>query len=174
MGIPISLGILYMAAAERAGLQMFGVNTPGHFVIGCADEQQTWYVDPFSGGDVLDRETCRRRIEETVGQRGLVCDQHFRPATSLEIAVRVLGNLKTAYAKREDWPAVLCVQKRLAALLPQAPDEKRDLGLVYLRIGEPAQALAVLEPYLCACPREQAEALRPSIQAARRMIAERN
>jgi regulator of sirC expression with transglutaminase-like and TPR domain len=173
-GIPISLGILYMAVAARAGVKMFGINTPGHFVVGCACAQRCWYVDPFTGGDVLDQDACRRRVEQMVGKTNVVRADHFHPATPLEIAARVLRNLKAAYAMQEQWPEVLCVQRRLTALLPQVADERRDLGLVYLRLGEPARALSELEPYLASCPREQAEALRPSIQAARRMAAERN
>jgi regulator of sirC expression with transglutaminase-like and TPR domain len=173
-GIPISLGILYMAVAARTGLKMFGVNTPGHFVIGCSCAGSAWYVDPFTCGDVLNQDDCRRRIEQMVGKSGVVWQQHFRPATSLEIAARVLRNLKAAYAMQEQWPEVLRVQRRLAALLPQVADERRDLGLVYLRLGEPVRALSMLEPYLIDCPSEEAESLRPSIQAARRMAAERN
>jgi regulator of sirC expression with transglutaminase-like and TPR domain len=173
-GIPISLGILYMAVAARAGLKMFGVNTPGHFVVGCSREGQSWYVDPFTCGEVLDRATCKCRIEQAVGKRDLVSDEHFVPATPLEIVARVLRNLKAAYAMADQWPQVLRVQERLVTLLPQVPDERRDLGLVYLRLGDGGRALSVLEPFARACPAEQAAALKPSIQAARRIVAERN
>lgn len=173
-GIPISLGILYMAVAARSGLKTFGVNTPGHFVVGCSYADRVWYVDPFSGGDVLDRRACACRIEQMVGRQGVVCDEHFHPAEPLEIAARVLRNLKAAYAMRDRWQDVLTVQRRLVTLLPCVADERRDLGLVHLRLGQPAKALALLEPYLATCPSEQAEALRPSVVAARRMAAERN
>jgi regulator of sirC expression with transglutaminase-like and TPR domain len=173
-GIPISLGILYMAVAARAGVKMFGVNTPGHFVIGCARGSDLWYVDPFSGGDVLDRAACRCRIEQAVGKPGAVCDAHFAAATPLEIAARVLRNLKAAYAMQDQWPAVLRVQRRLVALLPEVQDERRDLGLVYLRVGQPGRALAMLEPLAGKCSQDNNQALHMSIQAARRMVAERN
>lgn len=173
-GIPISLGILYMAVAARAGLRMFGVNTPGHFVIGCCNGGKPLFVDPFTDGQVLDECGCRRRIEEGLGQVGALAEFEMRAAANLDIAARVLRNLKAAYAMRECWPSVLRVQQRLAALLPQIPQERRDLGLVYLRLGEPTKALPVLEQYLHVCGSRQAEALAPSLQAARRMIAERN
>ncbi|HTM56520.1 MAG TPA: transglutaminase-like domain-containing protein [Pirellulales bacterium] len=173
-GIPISLGILYMAVAARVGLRMFGVNAPSHFVIGCACGSSALFVDPFNGGDILDRETCKARIEEICGEHGDVTATCLRPAASRDIAARVLRNLKAAYAMRDCWPAVLRVQERLTALLPQIPQERRDLGLVYLRLGKPLKALAVLEPYVQSCGSQQAEALAPSLQAARRMVAELN
>lgn len=174
-GIPISLGIVYMSVACRAGLKTFGVNAPGHFVVGCCcGGNQALFVDPFNNGDVLDLPACRERIEATAGQKGVAANEHFRPAAAGDIAARVLRNLKAAYAMQEQWPRVLEVQKRLATLLPQVPQERRDLGLIYLRLGQPARALDVLEPYLRICGCEQAAALQPSILAARRMLAEAN
>ncbi len=173
-GIPISLGILYMAVAGRAGLKMFGVNTPGHFVIGCCTGSEPVFVDPFHGGEVLDREACRCRIEEMLGKRDVLEPQHFRAAAPLDIAARVLQNLKVVHAMHNAWPQLLRVQERLAALLPQIPQERRDLGLVYLRMGQPSKALPMLEQYLKVCGSDQAAALAPSLQAARRMLAESN
>lgn len=174
-GIPISLGILYMAVAARSGLRMFGVNTPGHFVIGaCCGDGQAMYVDPFNHGDVLELDECKCRIEQAVGRKETLSLEHFRAAAPLDIAARVLQNLKAVHAMQERWPQLLCVQQRLAALLPQIPQERRDLGLVYLRLGQPNKALPVLEQYLRVCGSEQAAALQPSLQAARRMLAESN
>ncbi|MEX0678127.1 MAG: transglutaminase-like domain-containing protein [Pirellulales bacterium] len=146
MGIPISLGILYMAVAGRAGLKMFGVNTPGHFVVGCCSGGEPVFVDPFHGGDVLDQHACQRRIERMVGQKDVVRREHFRAAAPVDIAARVLHNLKAAHACEQRWPQVLRVQERLAALLPQIPQERRDLGLVYLRLGQPSKALGCWNP----------------------------
>ena len=173
-GLPITLGIVYIAVASRASVPMFGVNTPGHFVVAARDKDQTWYVDAFSFGGVLDQQACARQVERMTGDQGVVCDSHFCRASAMQIGARVLRNLKVAYAMLDRWPDVLVVQQRLTALLPDAKEEQRDLGLAYLRAGEPARALGVLEPYLSACPRDQAEALAPSLQAARRMMAERN
>ncbi len=173
-GIPISLGILYMAVAARSGLRVFGVNTPGHFVVGCCDGEQTLFVDPFNGGDVLDQRACLCRIRQMVGQGACLSETDFRAAAPADIAARVLRNLKAAYAMEDRWPLLLGVQQRLAQLLPQVPQERRDLGLVYLRLGQPGKALPLLEEYRRTCGMAQASALEPSLQAARRMIAESN
>src|SRR5471030_107326 len=97
-GIPISLGILYMAVAARTGLKMFGVNTPGHFMVGCCSAGEPLFVDPFTNGDVLDRAACKGRIEATLNHKGAVADEHFRAAAPIDIAARVLRNLKAAHA----------------------------------------------------------------------------
>jgi regulator of sirC expression with transglutaminase-like and TPR domain len=173
LGIPISLAIVYQAVAARAGVRLFGVGTPGHFLLGSADSQPTLYVDPFSG-DVLDREACRLRIETLLGESGVIADEHFRPAAPLEIGLRVLRNLKAAYVMENQWLAVLPVQQRLAMLSPDKLDERRDLGLIYLRTGQAPRALRLLEEYSRLCDPSQAEELRPYLHKARRMMAELN
>lgn len=173
-GIPISLGIVYTAVAARAGVSTFGVTAPGHFVVGARESGESWFVDPFHEGLVLDREACRRRIEDVLGEQGVLGDEHFRPASALEIGARVLRNLKAAYVMENQWISALPVQQRLALLLPDAPDERRDLGLMYLRTGNSTRALALLEKYLARCSDEQAQAVQPYLRAARRMAAELN
>lgn len=171
LGIPISLAIVYQAVAARAGIRLFGIGTPGHFLLG-AEGPAALYVDPFNG-DVLDRQACRQRIESLLGESGVIVDAHFRPATPLEIGQRVLRNLKAAYVMQNQWLAVLPVQERLT-LLADKPDERRDLGLIYLRIGQAPRAIRLLEEYLRNCEPAQAEELRPYLQKARRMMAELN
>ncbi len=173
-GIPISLGILYMAVASRTGLKMFGVNAPGHFVVGCAGGGEPCFVDPFTNGDVLDRASCKSRLDRMLNKPGVIGDDDLCAAAPRDIAARVLRNLKTSHAMHNRWPAALRVQQRLAALLPQIAEEQRDLGLVHLRVGQPGKALAVLNEYANICDAQQAAAVQPSIRTAHRMIAELN
>lgn len=174
LGIPITLGLVYMEVCRQAGLEVFGVPTPGHFVLGCVAEDQTLYIDPFNDGDVLPQSACRHRIERMTGQTGVLRDEHFRPASPHEIVVRVLRNLKGAYARDDRWREVLPVQKRLIALVPDDVDEMRDLGLVYLRLGTPRDAWAWLSRYREQCDEAAAAQIEPYLQAARRLLAELN
>ncbi len=68
LGIPISLGVVYMAVAARVDLQVDGVCAPGHFVLTCSDDDERWFIDPFSAGEVLSLESCRRRVESRLGE----------------------------------------------------------------------------------------------------------
>jgi regulator of sirC expression with transglutaminase-like and TPR domain len=173
-GLPISLSIIYMAVAARAGLRLYGVNVPGHFVVGCPTARRPIFVDAFSGGELMNQEACKRRIERMLGKPGALSSEHFRPAAPRDIAVRVLRNLKSALARKEDWPAVLAVQLRLTSLEPHSAEERRDLGLLLLRSGQPHQALALLEPSLASADCQQVAALKGAIRAARKMAAEMN
>ncbi len=63
---------------------------------------------------------------------------------------------------RDAWREALPVQLRLVALLPELPDERRDLGLIYLRNGDPYPATSLLEEYVTAAGKDDAEACFPS------------
>jgi regulator of sirC expression with transglutaminase-like and TPR domain len=173
-GIPITMCIVYRAVAEAAGVPMYGVGTPGHFVLGCGDKGRRLYVDAFCSGVVLDWQQCRDEIETRLGQRGTLTKQDFRAATSAEIAARVLRNLKAVYASENEWAAALPVQRRLALLLPDVASEGRDLGLILLRLGDPKGAARQFDGYLKVCSDEEGETMQPFVRNARRMIAEMN
>lgn len=59
-GLPISLSIVYLLVAARAGLELEPVGLPGHFLVGCFSDGLPFFIDAFEGGvfrgsaDVLD------------------------------------------------------------------------------------------------------------------------
>src|SRR5438445_5407760 len=59
-GIPISLALVYIEIARRAGLHVEGVNAPGHFLLRCRARRGLPYddliIDAFHGGALLSRE----------------------------------------------------------------------------------------------------------------------
>jgi regulator of sirC expression with transglutaminase-like and TPR domain len=65
-GIPITLALIYMEVARRAGLPVEGVNFPGHFLLRCPARRGLPYaedliIDAFHGGALLSRELLQRR-----------------------------------------------------------------------------------------------------------------
>lgn len=178
-GIPISLAIVYAAVAERAGVATFGVGAPGHFVLTAAEPnvagaQESWFIDPFTEGRVLTLDECIDLVTERNGGQYRITAEHLRPASPWEIGLRVLRNLKACHAMRDEWRLALPVQQRLLVLLPNLEVERRDLGLVYLRNGEPRRALEYLEPYIRECANEERLELESFVKAARRLAAELN
>ncbi len=171
-GIPLTLALVFQAVALRLGVDVYGVCTPGHFMLGCKLQGRCWYIDAFNYGELLTQEQCRRRVEQMSGpqqwQKG-----HFRRASPRQMIVRLLRNLKNAWVMQDSWANALCVQKRLMLLCPQEACEYRDMGLILLRNGQPHRALRYLLPYQQAHP-DEAELLRPFVRAAQRLAAEQN
>jgi regulator of sirC expression with transglutaminase-like and TPR domain len=105
-GLPITLVLLYKCVAESVGLKVHGVNSPGHFLaaVECREPGSTtapakWmYVDPFYGGELLDREDVCRRVAETTGVVAADSSPWLKPATHRQWLSRMLNNLQAVFA----------------------------------------------------------------------------
>src|SRR5690606_11848816 len=53
-GIPITLSIVLVEVGRRVGVELAGVGTPAHFMVGTTDGDRRW-VDAFAGGRILGR-----------------------------------------------------------------------------------------------------------------------
>lgn len=107
-GLPITLVLVYKCVAERIGLDVRGINSPGHFVAavrsgqpeGTTAAQSAWmYVDPFYGGQVLYRDDVCRRIAETTGRELFDPSLWLEPATHQQWLSRMLNNLQATFAQ---------------------------------------------------------------------------
>ncbi len=171
-GIPITLSIVYMAVAARAGVRIEGVGFPGHFLVRYADGERRVLIDPFHAGAVLLPEDCRRRLKETFGRPMPLEERHFQTASPRQILVRVLGNLKHIYWKRRDHARTLRVIDRMLALKPGDPQSIRDRGVVHLRLAHLGSAASDLETYVLLSPgADDAEKVRRQIRSIRRLTA---
>src|SRR5437667_1819167 len=68
-GIPITLALLYMEVARRAGLHVVGVNFPGHFLVRCPAPRgmphaRDLIIDAYHGGALLSEEDLLRRYAQ--------------------------------------------------------------------------------------------------------------
>jgi regulator of sirC expression with transglutaminase-like and TPR domain len=149
LGIPITLSIVYIEVARRAGLAVEGVGFPGHFLVRCDVGQRPVFIDPFHGGEVLPADDCLARLRG----RGLEVDpRHLEPVGPRAILSRLLHNLKRIYVEASDDVRALWVVDRLLLLSPDDAAERRDHGLVCARLGNVAAARRDLEAYLAAAP----------------------
>lgn len=192
-GIPITLAVVYMHAGRRAGLWLEGVNFPGHYLVRCkgllgdAAPTEDILLDPFHEGVVLTERDCRRLLEKHAGDRVLFDRALLAPAFKLETLVRMLLNLKRAFATRRSFRQAREVLSLLLALDPGSLTELRDRGLISYQLGHFNAALADLERYLSMTARrrhsdtddeedvgEEFEALWEHVKNLRRRIASLN
>lgn len=147
-GIPITLSVVYMDVARRAGLQLEGVNFPGHFLVRHPGEPgRDLIIDPFHAGAVLSVQDCRRLLDRSNG------DVTFSPAlltsaTPARIATRMLTNLKRLYLGMRSFPQARAATDLLVALNPASADNIRDRGLLAYQLNDFAPALRDLEASL--------------------------
>jgi regulator of sirC expression with transglutaminase-like and TPR domain len=152
-GIPITLALLFIEIAQQIGLDARPVSFPGHFLIKLKMPQGEVIIDPFTGQS-LSREALDERLAPYRRRQGLVGEFEaplglfLQAASARDVLARLLRNLQEVHRSAEDWPRLLAVQQRLVVLLPQAWEERRDLGLVWAEVGERDAAAAELQAYL--------------------------
>jgi regulator of sirC expression with transglutaminase-like and TPR domain len=166
-GIPITLSIVLVEVARRAGIPLRGVSFPGHFLVKL-EGPELRVLDPFHGR-VLGLSDCRARLHAALGvDAELRPELHLRAASPREILVRMLTNLKHLYLRARDFGRTLACCERILLLQPDAPLELRDRGLVYERLECFAAAASDLERFLHSAPEdESAPAIRDRLRALR-------
>ena len=153
-GIPITLGLVYMEVARRAGIHVEGVNFPGHFLMRYPPHRnegtttKDLILDPFHRGARLSERDCRRLFERHVGDEALFDPELLAPATKPQMLTRMLLNLKRIYVRLHSFPQARNVTELLLAVDPPAVTELRDRGLLAYHMNDFSAALRDLQQYL--------------------------
>jgi regulator of sirC expression with transglutaminase-like and TPR domain len=119
-GIPITLALVMVEIARRAGLTAHGIGFPGHFLVRFDDERRgETFVDPFEG-HVLDEEALAQLAARHTGRATLPDARALEPATKANTLIRILNNLRGIYAAREDSARLRGILERLEVLAPSS------------------------------------------------------
>jgi regulator of sirC expression with transglutaminase-like and TPR domain len=117
-GLPILLSVLYLATAQRAGIELCGVGLPGHYIVGDLRSKPAVLIDPFAGGEPVVAQSPR----------------DVRAWGAHETALRILNNLVAAYGRRADLGrAIHAAELRLALPLGDARMQALRIELGALR-----------------------------------------
>ncbi len=152
-GIPITLALVYIEVARRAGVLVEGVNFPGHFLVRHRGTPGTRYsrdllIDAHHRGALLSEQMCRELLARQAGD-GAVWDPHLLArAGKPQIVARMLLNLKRAYVRLYSFQQARDITELLLAIDPSAVTELRDRGLLAYHLSDFASALRDLESYL--------------------------
>src|SRR5687767_8819064 len=130
--------------ARRAGIQIDGVNFPGHFLM----RFTPLILDPFHRGARLSENDCRRLLQRHVGDEAAFDPGLLTPATKPQMLTRMLLNLKRIYVRLHSFPQARDVTELLLAVDPPALAELRDRGLLAYHMNDFAAALRDLQQYL--------------------------
>jgi regulator of sirC expression with transglutaminase-like and TPR domain len=167
-GIPITLALVYTEVGRRLGLELHGVGFPGHFLVKVESRPEI-IVDPFFG-TVLTESQCHQRLQEVRGKEAAFDRRYLRAATSREILVRMLNNLKHIHLDAKELEQALSCCERILLLTPDNAFELRDRGLLYRQLDCYGAAGADLERFLPLAPdNEHADTSRQSLVGIRRL-----
>jgi regulator of sirC expression with transglutaminase-like and TPR domain len=175
VGIPLTLSILLMEVASRAGFEVKGIGLPGHYVSRLTYGGRALLVDAFHGGHVITPEDCRELVIRATGRPSLYRAELLEGASARTTLCRLLLNLKRIYLAREDYPRALAAVERLLLVAPDDPRELRDRGFLQAYLGRPVAAVADLEAYLSLAPSApDADTVRGRLAWLRRRMSEIN
>ncbi len=109
-GNPITLSVVYSVLSQRLGLPVYGVNLPKNFILAYLDDELIgnnpaddpasvlFYINPINKGAVLGR----REIDAFLAQYNIKKESsYFLPCSNVDVVVRLLSNLVSAYDAME-------------------------------------------------------------------------
>lgn len=112
MGNPLSMGILYIAIAQKLNIPVFGVNLPGHFVLAYMDDfndirlpneysesDVLFYINPVNKGAIFTRNEINHFI---VQMKITVEPKFFLPCTNQVVIKRMISELIISFEKENN------------------------------------------------------------------------
>ena len=175
VGIPISLCVVYLEVARRAGIPASGVSLPGHFLIQIRRGNARQILDPFHAGRGVTTPQLTALLRERYGPEARLHPEHLDPVSPRLILVRMLNNLKGIFARRQDHARTLRAVEMILDLLPDPPAERRDRGLLLMQLERDVEALAELEWYLARIPPpDDVVSIRAAVEELRLRLARWN
>jgi len=169
-GIPITLAVLYLELARAIGLDAHGIAFPGHYLLGVNAGNSVIVLDPFDGGNELSHDQLHDMLQQITHTPAsdIELEKNLLPAKNADTLVRMLRNLKQIYIEAQKVePALACIEMILS-VIPDAPDELRDRGMIYQHIEYTQGAISDLTRYLKLVPESEErgviEALIDSLQ----------
>ena len=141
LGIPISLSLVYWAVGERLGLALGGGELAASFhaaIRGRRPDLVCRSVSRAARSTIvrIANGSSRKFVQQPV----VLTDSLAAPCAIRVVVARMLRNLKAIYGTRQDIGSLLPVQRRLAALIQDDPNELRDLGLLYAQTNRPGRS----------------------------------
>ena len=168
-GIPITLSILYIELGNAIGLNLQGVNIPGHFLVMVAGDKNRTVLNAFNNGEAVSDEDLRGFIAAAQGGAAGAAanlDELIQPASHRDILARLIRNLKKIYFDEDDFELAIETINLLLLINPDSAEEYRDRGLIYQQLEAFRASLADLTHYLELAPNAS------DAQLVRNMIGE--
>ncbi len=156
LGIPITLSVLYMEVARKAGHRFRGIGMPSHFLLAAGQGASEIYVDPFNRGGLLSKKECvamALRGKEMPGESFAVLGRRLLPVLDRKATLRRMqNNLKQTYLQSRDYARALRACERAMVLEPEDWRNLSDLARVLTELGRFSEAADSLTAFIERAP----------------------
>nr|WP_281253453.1 transglutaminase-like domain-containing protein [Thalassospira mesophila] len=147
-GLPVALALLYLHACARCGLDMTGIDFPGHFLLRLEAHGERVLIDPFHNGIVLGAAELRELLKAFQGLDAELQPEHYREATERTILLRLQNNIKVRALRSGDLAYATTILERCLIIAPDEPGLWHQTGTLHARLNNDQQALAAFEQFL--------------------------
>ena len=138
-GLPVALGIIWLHVAECLGIDLTGLNFPGHFVLRLRTEtggpQGAVIVDPFNGGRVLTSADLLSMIRQVEGPEARLSPDAYAEVSSRDILLRLENNILMRAVRANDFARARDVVTRMIWIAPQRAGLFFELGRLEVHDG---------------------------------------
>ncbi len=117
-GLPVTLSILYVALARRAGWTAVPLNVPGHVLVRLGREPLSVIIDPFDCGRILDAPALDMLLTRILGRHARIEPGHLAPLSNRSVLVRLLTNQATRASRSGDTGRALILYERMTSIAP--------------------------------------------------------
>jgi regulator of sirC expression with transglutaminase-like and TPR domain len=147
-GLPVSLTILYVAAARRAGWCLAPLNMPGHVLARVNATTNPVLIDPFSSGQVVHSEQLAREYGGMLGPTPVPAVDQLAPMANRQVLVRLLMNQGSRADAAGDRARALTLYERMTIIAPTHSQAWWEFARLQLHGGDVVGARASLAAIL--------------------------
>lgn len=166
-GDPVSLSIVFCELAKQCGLQASGVNFPGCFLIRLeSSPDSAIFIDPLTRR-ICSFQQLQVHYQSLFEQENIsdMPEEALNPASSAEVVIKLLQELKTAFLYEDNLAQALEVIELLIFLCPEDPYERRDRGFLLQQLECTQMAKLDYQYFIHHCPTDpDAQFLKTQIQ----------
>ncbi len=167
-GLPVALGILYLAAARQLPVRVAGLAFPGHFLMRVQQGSDRVIIDPFDNGRSMSTSMLRRLIKRIHGPDAELEPSYFQEVSPRAIVIRLLMNSRIRAAKVGDAARATELVRRMTLIAPADARLWAELAELHAARGNLVAAASAFEHSIARAPdadfREAAETALASVR----------
>lgn len=142
-GIPITLAMVIVGAGEQLGMTATGINFPGHFMAALNEQ----LFDPFTMQPI---DAAGRR--SWLAKGNVSASKAFEPATPIDVALRMLNNLRGLAVSRGDPAGALDLTDYQLLVAPKRLSVRIDRTELWIALGATDMARCELAEAISLAP----------------------
>lgn len=151
-GLPVALGLLYLAAAKGIEARLVGLSFPGHFLMRIEAGNERVIIDPFSDGKTATTEALRRLIKRIQGPDAELDPSYFEEVSPRAVVIRLLMNSRIRAARSGDLERAIELVRRMTLVAPSDGRLWADLAELHSARGNLSAAASAFEHSIARAP----------------------